>query len=236
MALWRGVGPRVCDCHPDRKHYANGLCRDCYRNTPRFKAQRHSYYQANRHEFQRRTQLSKERRTSQIRRYGITLEQFNALMSAQGGVCAICGKPPQARSLSVDHNHTTGAIRGLLCAACNRAIGMMRDSPGLLRKAADYLVIYDHHGAVQPATAAEGVARGDGGVQVGRGDLPQTLREERLRDQSLAEVRDQESGGAPQVCLHSPNLPDGEANRMGLHEVLCAQYTGRSRERIGAAN
>jgi len=52
--------------------------------------------------------------------YGITAEDYNAMMERQGGVCAICGAPPsETRSLNVDHDHETGAIRGLLCTLCN---------------------------------------------------------------------------------------------------------------------
>ena len=87
------------------------------------------------------------------RNYGITLTQYSEMYNAQGGVCAICGKPETARipgrktktcdsgvrDLSVDHCHQTGAIRGLLCNACNHILGEAKDDPTILRKAADYL-------------------------------------------------------------------------------------------------
>lgn len=47
-------------------------------------------------------------------------EEYAALFDAQGGGCAICGNAPKTRRLHVDHNHATGAIRGLLCYRCNR--------------------------------------------------------------------------------------------------------------------
>lgn len=71
--------------------------------------------------------------------YNMTLEEYDALLLAQNGVCAICENPPEKRSLSVDHNHVTGQVRALLCDLCNVALGNMRDRPDLLRKAADYL-------------------------------------------------------------------------------------------------
>lgn len=76
--------------------------------------------------------------------HGITLEWYNSTLAAQGGGCAICGIPvcPQWGRLSVDHCHTTGRVRGLLCNACNVSIGRFRDQPERLRKAADYL---EHH-------------------------------------------------------------------------------------------
>lgn len=74
-------------------------------------------------------------------KYGITLEQYNELMRAQDGVCAICHQSPSQtkRTLAVDHCHSSGAIRGLLCSACNIAIGVMQNDPARLRSAASYL-------------------------------------------------------------------------------------------------
>jgi hypothetical protein len=48
------------------------------------------------------------------------LTEYEARLAAQGGVCAICGRPPKTRRLDVDHEHKTGAVRGLLCHRCNR--------------------------------------------------------------------------------------------------------------------
>ena len=70
-------------------------------------------------------------------RYGITQEQYAALVKAQGGACSICGKVPQ--KLHVDHNHKTGKVRELLCHSCNTAIGHLKESPELLMKAIAYL-------------------------------------------------------------------------------------------------
>jgi hypothetical protein len=56
------------------------------------------------------------------RNYGITCEQYNTLFKAQGGVCAICGEPPGAYKLAVDHNRKTGKIRGLIHMRHNRVI------------------------------------------------------------------------------------------------------------------
>jgi hypothetical protein len=75
------------------------------------------------------------------RAYGITLHEYKALAEAQGGGCAICHQPSRKihSQLSVDHDHATGKIRGLICHACNQSIGMMLDDPALLRAAADYI-------------------------------------------------------------------------------------------------
>lgn len=82
-----------------------------------------------------------------LRVYGLTPDDYAALLAAQGCRCAICGlDEPNAHGrtgkkfrLSVDHCHGTGRIRGLLCQKCNRAIGLLGDSVELLRKAIDYL-------------------------------------------------------------------------------------------------
>ena len=54
------------------------------------------------------------------RKYGITAKEYEALFKRQGGVCAICGRPPKTRRLHVDHCHRTKVVRGLLCFRCNR--------------------------------------------------------------------------------------------------------------------
>jgi len=75
--------------------------------------------------------------------YGITLVERDLMLKGQGGCCTICSIPEQEASrgrLHVDHNHTTGLVRGLLCHACNTAIGLLRDSPDITMKATEYLI------------------------------------------------------------------------------------------------
>jgi len=76
-------------------------------------------------------------------KYGISLEDYNRVLAQQGGVCAICGSHPGRRPLDVDHDHKTGRIRGLLCESCNKALGLFRDDPSILRKAAEYVECCD---------------------------------------------------------------------------------------------
>ena len=78
------------------------------------------------------------------RNYRLTPDQFNDMWESQGGKCGICQiqMAPKGRSkeaVSVDHNHQTGEVRGLLCGACNRGIGNLRDCPDILEAAAKYL-------------------------------------------------------------------------------------------------
>jgi Recombination endonuclease VII len=69
-------------------------------------------------------------------RYGISEEDYNAMLEDQKGRCGICHR---FRKLSVDHCHSTNKVRGLLCSNCNAAIGMFDERPGFLQQAIDYL-------------------------------------------------------------------------------------------------
>lgn len=81
------------------------------------------------------------------RQFGISLEEYNALVQSQGGLCALCGKAcPSGRSLAVDHCHSTHEVRGLLCMNCNNGLGRFKDNPELLRRAAQYLEEGERHG------------------------------------------------------------------------------------------
>ena len=77
------------------------------------------------------------------KRYGISVAAYQQLLAQQNGVCAICREPGRTASrgnrLCVDHDHTTGRVRSLLCTGCNTAIGSLRESPLLARAAATYL-------------------------------------------------------------------------------------------------
>jgi hypothetical protein len=75
------------------------------------------------------------------RRYNITLEEYNKLFNKQNGKCAICGKHQSElkKILSVDHNHETGKIRGLLCYNCNNGLGCFKDNKNILKSAENYL-------------------------------------------------------------------------------------------------
>lgn len=99
-----------------------------------------------------------------LNRFGLTLDDYFKMHDAQQGVCASCGRPEtdrrngKIRWLAVDHCHSTGAIRGLLCGNCNNGIGRFRDDPDLLRKAADYLerhAMNSSNGAASPVTREE---------------------------------------------------------------------------------
>ena len=81
------------------------------------------------------------RRKGTLRAYKLTPAEFDALVEAQGGVCKICKRPPRGKwtMLAIDHCHTGGQVRGLLCHQCNLGIGMLQDSPERCRLLATYL-------------------------------------------------------------------------------------------------
>lgn len=90
--------------------------------------------------------MSRKSRLNQF--YDMTIPEYNLMLAKQGGCCAICkqlekllrfGKP---QSLSVDHNHTTNKIRGLLCNRCNRVFGMVGEDISILRAMIDYKKIH----------------------------------------------------------------------------------------------
>lgn len=79
----------------------------------------------------------KQRALHLKRHYGLTLEDYEAMMAEQGRKCAACRKPYP--NLHVDHCHTTNRIRGLLCSKCNTALGLFCEDVALMQRAADYL-------------------------------------------------------------------------------------------------
>jgi len=75
---------------------------------------------------------------NRLKKTGVTDEQYQTQLLKQQGVCAICGNGC-SKALAADHNHETKEFRGLLCNACNRGIGYLKDDITLLQKAIDYL-------------------------------------------------------------------------------------------------
>jgi len=84
-----------------------------------------------------KTKLSK-RKWDLRWRYGLTLEEYETMEKNQNGCCAIC-KTPFEKNGEIDHNHTSGKIRGLLCHHCNIALGSFKDNPEILKNAIRYL-------------------------------------------------------------------------------------------------
>lgn len=89
---------------------------------------------------------------AQLRRlYGITLAEFDAMVQAQGGACAICGDT--TKRLCVDHDHTTGKVRQILCNLCNVTLGSLEDADWM-RRAAAYLEAHSSSSAALASPAS----------------------------------------------------------------------------------
>lgn len=81
-------------------------------------------------------------------RYGLTPERRAELLAEQDGGCGICRGPLDGKRRGhVDHDHESGAVRGLLCHRCNTAIGLLREDPNTLRAAIAYLERHHDHSA-----------------------------------------------------------------------------------------
>lgn len=78
------------------------------------------------------------RKPTRAKGLGVTDAEYAAMLARQRGGCAICGTTPKTRRLNVDHDHRTGAVRGLLCHRCNRALPNWITS-GWLEQAAQYV-------------------------------------------------------------------------------------------------
>jgi hypothetical protein len=80
-----------------------------------------------------------------LRTYGIDTDEYNRMLKQQGSLCALCHTEGWTMAkhhklkLVVDHCHTTGKVRGLLCHNCNRALGLLQDNPSVMRRCADYI-------------------------------------------------------------------------------------------------
>jgi hypothetical protein len=142
-----------------RKQGVTSWCRECWREYERLRRERLGF------------RGRKNRKLKHM--YGISIQEYTAMLKQQDGVCAICGKKEttinaknsKVQKLCVDHDHITGKVRGLLCTACNKALGLLNDDPSKVIKAHEYLIIHkeDAHdtgrdgevSGIDPGTAGE---------------------------------------------------------------------------------
>jgi len=110
------------------KKYLHSRCKECDHARVRI------YHKNNRTKVTKRQLISHRRR-----RYGLTEEQYNNMILSQNNLCAICNKPSKNKALNIDHNHTTGKVRGLLCHNCNLAIGLFKEDISVFTSAIKYL-------------------------------------------------------------------------------------------------
>jgi len=112
-----------------------------HKNPDKYKAQiersseqkrRSGYYEKN-----KRTHINRQL----VKQYGITIEEYEAMLESQNGKCAICETEtcPTGKRFAVDHCHDTGKVRGLLCKNCNIGLGMFKDDVKMVKNAFKYL-------------------------------------------------------------------------------------------------
>ena len=133
-----------------RRYYAahkaeiNERKRHRWANDPEYKAEineRKRRRWANDPEYLARNKATaaRSRRARRLKRFGMSLLEYELRLAAQNGACAICKKTPKQRLLCIDHCHETGKVRGLLCTPCNAALGAFGDNPERMQAAMDYL-------------------------------------------------------------------------------------------------
>lgn len=102
-----------------------------YRDKSKVKIQQKgmAYYKAN----------PEKHREKRLKKYGLTIKDYDTMLLLQKGKCAICSGNNKGRNFHVDHDHETGKTRGLLCNSCNIGLGMMKDNPEILKNAIKYI-------------------------------------------------------------------------------------------------
>lgn len=135
---------KTCLNHSDRKSVARGLCPSCYNgwrreNVPGVREKQRAYHSTlTAHLYRQRPSIRFHKVSRMLRsRYGLTRDEFDALLIAQSGRCAICDRAD--RNLNVDHCHTSTRVRGLLCQRCNILIGYLDNTPDVVDKARAWL-------------------------------------------------------------------------------------------------
>lgn len=140
----------------DMKDGRQSLCKSCKRehsrnwwhaNIDKNRANVNAWHRANRPRVLENVKAwksnnrDKTREQHLKRKYGITEVIYQTILSGQGGVCAICGagETDSHGKLHVDHDHSTGVVRGILCGKCNKGLGLFNDSAALFKSAASYL-------------------------------------------------------------------------------------------------
>ena len=147
--------PKISTLSEEKRQRYNAKARESQRkwqaeNPDKHRARAKAWKAANKEHFDARHKAWREANRDHLReqgrvayyrqKYGLTLAQRDAMLEAQGGVCAICQEIETAkRGWAVDHCHATGTVRGILCQACNLVLGHADDDVELLKRMIGYL-------------------------------------------------------------------------------------------------
>lgn len=132
-----------------RRGSPKSYCKECNRVAARNWRKSKPGYESERYQATK----SETRERHLLRKYNVSLADYEAMLNNQGGRCAICLAPESEQFkgvFHVDHCHATGAVRGLLCRGCNHMLGVVGDNPATLMRAIAYLK--------RPQVAAEVIA------------------------------------------------------------------------------
>lgn len=157
-------GRSPASCHPDRPLVGRGMCRQCYgrwwdeqhpgANAASTRKWQKNHPEAAKADSNRSNAKARQKyaesqeyrdycaHRDRLLRHGVDKEGYEERLRHQNGVCAICGtaKPGMKRRFfTIDHDHSTGVIRGLLCLKCNVGLGAFGDDPERLVSASKYL-------------------------------------------------------------------------------------------------
>lgn len=133
----------ISDFLKDKRRDRYGTrCRICRRDKAREWRKSRPNYEKERYAADR----SRTRERHLVRKYGITLVDYESMLIAQNNSCAICGakESDQFKGVfHVDHCHRTGTVRGLLCRGCNHMLGVVGDDPDILLRAVEFIRAFD---------------------------------------------------------------------------------------------
>jgi hypothetical protein len=133
---WKCESVLPIERFPVRGSGRRHVCDTCW---AAIRAERDEERRIKRNEWKRANETPEQRKKWNLKKlYGITMEQYEAMLTGQHGRCAICGS---TESLVVDHCHESGAVRGILCVRCNSGLGQFLDNIEALRAAALYLEV-----------------------------------------------------------------------------------------------
>jgi hypothetical protein len=141
----------MASCHENKRHFCKGLCKACYsKEQRRINADQERIWQRESYERKADEYKATARNTYLLKRYNITLAEYEEMLLEQDYCCKACGRHQRLfnKSLAVDHNHACcagekscgGCVRGLLCGPCNTALGLLEDSRERIKSLDDYLV------------------------------------------------------------------------------------------------
>ena len=131
---------RIPDCHPDKRHAANGLCVNCYQKQKEYNTRGNpaydKWYAKNQERILAQGKAYRRKNRAKVIANRLGVSEISVALALESNNCAICGA---TENLTVDHDHTSALVRGRLCQKCNKGLGFFEDNTERLLSAARYL-------------------------------------------------------------------------------------------------